>query len=74
MLKKFDESKHYFPTTAKGSKDIIIQKVKSNPNQFDMSSTKLIFLKNFQVSNMVVEEMLFAANNLPLVTNKDQLT
>ena len=58
-------------TTAKVSKDIIIQKVKSNPNQFDMSSTALISLKTSRVSDMVVEEMLLAANNLPLVTNKD---
>ena len=58
-------------TTAKVSKDIIIQKVKSNPNQFDMSASALISLKTSKVSDMVVEEMLLAANNLPLVTNKD---
>ena len=58
-------------TTAKISKDIIIQKVKSNPNQFDMSSSALISLKTSKVSDLVVEEMLLAANNLPLVTNKD---
>ena len=57
-------------TTAKVSKDIIIQKVKSNPNQFDMSASALISLKTSKVSDMVVEEMLLAANNLPLVAIK----
>lgn len=58
-------------SNAKVAKDIIIQKVKSNPNQFDMSASSLIALKAAKVSDQVVEEMLLACNNLPVMTNKD---
>ncbi len=58
-------------TTSKVSKDIIIEKVKSSPNQFDLSATGVIGLKNSKVSDQVVEAMMLASKNLPMVTNKD---
>lgn len=61
-------------TGAKMSKDIIISKIRSTPNNFDMSSNGIIGLKDGKVSDQVVIVMLSSTSNLPAVTNEDVIT
>ena len=58
-------------SNAKVSKEIIIEKIKSSPNQFDLSATGVIGLKTSKVSDQIVEAMLLSTKNLPLIVNKD---
>ncbi len=58
-------------SNAKVSKDIIIEKVRSSPNQYDLSAAGVVALKTARVSDQIVEAMLVATKSLPVVTNKD---
>lgn len=56
---------------AKVSSQIIISKVKSTANNYDLSSQGVIDLKQGKVGDPIIMEMLLAAKDLPLVMNED---
>lgn len=58
-------------TKAKMSKDLIISKIQNAENSFDLSSNALCELKTNKVSDAVVQEMLYAAAELPEMNNDD---
>ncbi len=58
-------------SNAKVSKDIIIDKIRSSPNQYDLTSLGVVGLKTARVSDQIVVAMLVATKSLPVVTNKD---
>lgn len=58
-------------TGAKMGKDLIINKIHSTANNFDMSAAGIIGLKDGKVADQVVVVMLSATKNLPQVTNDD---
>lgn len=59
---------------AKVKKELIVAKIKSTPNKFDMSSAGLISLKKQKVVDGIVEEMLLATTPLPPMKNEDVIT
>lgn len=58
-------------STVKISSDIIIEKIKSSPNKFDLSTSGLISLSKAIVKDNVLEAMLLASNKLPVLKNQD---
>ncbi|MBE7510045.1 MAG: hypothetical protein HS118_07635 [Bacteroidia bacterium] len=58
-------------TQAKVSGSLIINKIKSSANAFDLSSEKLIELKGQKVPDNILKEMLLACRDLPLMKNED---
>ena len=59
---------------AKVSNSIIISKIKSSDNNFDLSSTGIINLKENKVQDIIIDEMLPVTNDLPEVKNEDVIS
>ena len=57
-------------STVKISSDIIIEKIKSSPNKFDLSTSGLISLSKALVKDNVMETMLLASNKLLVLKNQ----
>lgn len=60
--------------TAKVDQGIIISKIKSSENQFDLGTEGVIALKQGKVNDKIVEEMFLVAKNLPIVKNEDVIS
>lgn len=56
---------------AKMNNNIIINKIKSSNNTFDLSTNGLIDLKITKVPENVINEMMLACRNMPTITNDD---
>lgn len=56
---------------AKVSGSLIINKIKSSANAFDLSSDKLIELKSQKIPDNILREMMMACRNLPAMKNED---
>ena len=57
--------------TAKISADIIIEKIKNSPNEFDLSTSGLVYLTKAAVKENVIEAMFLASDELPILRNQD---
>ncbi|HRF14828.1 MAG TPA: hypothetical protein PKV02_04270 [Bacteroidia bacterium] len=56
---------------AKMNNNIIINKIKSSGNTFDLSTDGIIDLKATKVPENVINEMMLACRNMPVITNDD---
>lgn len=57
--------------TAKVDNGVIINKIKGSDNKFDLSTDGMIGLKQGKVNEKIMEEMLLAAKDLPVLKNAD---
>jgi hypothetical protein len=56
---------------ARVSRDLIIDKIKASPSQFNMSTNGIIELKMANVPDPVIDEMMLASSPLPTLRNLD---
>jgi len=57
--------------SAKVDQGIIISKIKSSENTFDLSTSGIISLKQAKVNDKIVDEMLLISKSLPVMKNED---
>ncbi len=58
-------------TKAKVARDLILDKIKASPSQFNMSTNGLIELKQAAVPDPIVDAMMLASSPLPTLRNQD---